>query len=258
MTSEYSSLRWSRDGQVATVWLDRPPVNAVDQAMYREIKRLFSDVSQLGDDVRAIVLTGAGQHFCAGNDLNEFVSLNPENAPGRMLEVREAFFAIQDCQLPVVGAVQGTAVGTGLAIAASCDFVIASDDARIGVTEVKVGMMGAAKHLARLVPEPFMRWMYLSGEPVTAQELYRLGAIVAVVPRDELLPEAQRRASAIAQHSPVVLSFAKRSMNHIEEMGLREAYPFEQSLSGELSAYEDPKEALRAFFERRAPTYQGC
>lgn len=255
--TSYESLRWSCEGNVATVWLSRPPVNAVNQAMYREIRRLFSDVTQLGEDVRAIVLAGDGKHFCAGNDLNEFVTLSPENAPGRMLEVREAFFAIQDCALPVVGAVQGTAVGTGLAIAASCDFVIASDDARIGVTEVKVGMMGAAKYLARLVPEPYMRWMYLSAEPVSAQELYRLGAVVAVVPRDELLGEAQRRAAVIAAHSPVVLGFAKRTLNHIEHMELKQAYAFEQSQSGELSGYGDPKEALRAFFDRRDPNYSG-
>src|ERR1700741_3960092 len=90
--SEYEFLRWELDGHVATVWLDRPPVNAVDQAMYRELRRLFLDVSQLGDDVRAIVLAGAGKHFCAGNDLNEFLTMTPANAPGRMREVREAFF----------------------------------------------------------------------------------------------------------------------------------------------------------------------
>lgn len=255
--SDYEYLRWETNGPVATVWLARPPVNAVNQEMYREIRRLFEDIDQVGPDVRGVVLAGDGKHFCAGNDLNEFKSLSPENAPERMLEVRQAFFAIQDCPVPVIGAVHGIAVGTGLAIAASCDFVVAAEGAMLGVTEIRVGVMGAAKHLSRLVPQPQMRWMFLSGQPVPAEDLLGLGAVVAVVPVEDLLAEARRHASVIAEHSPVAIRFAKRSLNQIEFMDLKSGYEFEQSLSGELSAFDDSKEALRAFFERRAANYTG-
>lgn len=255
--TEFTFLRWEVDGTVATVWLDRPPVNAVGQEMYREVRALFSDIGVLGDDVRVVVLAGAGKHFCAGNDLHEFLTMTPENAPERMLEVRQAFFAIQDCPLPVIGAVHGTAVGTGLAIAASCDFVVAAEGARLGVTEIAVGVMGAAKHLSRLVPQPVVRSMFLSGEPVAVEELARLGAVVAVVPPDRLLAEARRRARQIARHSPVAIRFAKRSLNAIEFMDLKAGYELEQGLSGELAAYEDSKEAQRAFFERREPVFTG-
>lgn len=255
--SEFKHLRWETEAFIATVWLDRPPVNAVNQEMYREIRRLFSDISVLGDDVRVIVLTGAGKHFCAGNDLNEFLSMTPENAPERMLEVREAFWSIHDCPLPVVGAIQGIAVGTGLALAASCDFAVAAAEARLGVTEIAVGVMGAAKHLSRLVPQPKLRWMFLSGEPAPVEDLVGLGALVAVVAPEELLTEARRRAAVIAKHSPVAIRFAKRSLNQIEFMDLKSGYEFEQALSGELSAYDDSKEAQRAFFERRPPQYTG-
>jgi enoyl-CoA hydratase len=255
--TEYNFLRWEVDGAVATVWLDRPPVNAVNQDMYREIRSLFSDISVLGEDVRVVILAGAGKHFCAGNDVNEFLTMTPENAPARMLEVRQAFFAIHDCPLPVIGAVQGIAVGTGLAIAASCDFVVAAEGAKLGVTEIAVGVMGAAKHLSRLVPQPQMRWMFFSGEPARAEDLVGLGALVAVVPAEELLAEARRRAQTIAKHSPVAIRFAKRSLNQIEFMDLKSGYEFEQGLSGELAAYEDSKEAQRAFFERREPVYTG-
>lgn len=125
--------------RIATVLLNRPPVNAVTQEMYREITEFFSTADELAD---AVVLSGAGKHFCGGNDLGEFATLTPDNADARMKVVRTAFFAIQDCAVPVVGAVNGTAVGTGLAIAASCDFVIAADDARIGTPEIGVGVMG--------------------------------------------------------------------------------------------------------------------
>lgn len=256
MAHEY--MRIETDGPVATVWLARAPVNAVTQPMYREIAAVFSDVAALGEDVRAIVLAGEGRHFCAGNDLHEFETLTPENSPERMRTVREAFFAIQECELPVIGAVHGTAVGTGLAIAASCDFLVAADDALLGVPEISVGVMGAARHLARLLPQPIVRSMYLSGEPLPAATLARHGAVVEVVAREELLDAARRHARAIARHSPLAIRFAKRSLNAIEHMELQDGYRFEQGLTGELAGSADAKEAVRAFFEGREPRYTGA
>lgn len=251
----YEHLDWEVHDHVATVWLDRPPVNAVNQAMYREIRDLFRDPSQLGPAVRAIVLAGRHRHFCAGNDLEEFVTLDPHNAPGRMREVREAFFAIQDAPVPVIGAVHGAALGTGLAIAASCDVLVASEDAKFGTPEVTVGVMGGARHLMRLVPDPLARWMYFSGEAVAASRMAELGSVIEVVPYDQLLEAAHRRAAAIASHATVVLTYAKRSLNHIEHLDLQPGYAYEQTLTGELSGQPDAKEALAAVMERRAPRF---
>src|SRR3954469_17045667 len=108
----YEFLRWTVDGPVATVLTARPPVNSGSQQMYRELRELFSEVGRLGDGVKVVVLAGADKHFCAGNDLHEFATLAPDNSDARMAEVRAAFFAIQDCPLPVVGAVHGAALGT--------------------------------------------------------------------------------------------------------------------------------------------------
>jgi enoyl-CoA hydratase len=102
-------------GAVAVVTLDRPPVNAVSQAMYAEIRDLFGRLDEVLPGVKAVVLTGAGRHFCAGNDLDEFLTLDEINAAGRMRLVRDAFAAIYDCPVPVIGAVRGAALGTGLA-----------------------------------------------------------------------------------------------------------------------------------------------
>jgi enoyl-CoA hydratase len=121
---------------VANVRLNRPPANAVDGAMYREIAALFGQIDQIAPDVRAVVLSGEGRHFCAGNDLDEFATMTPENGTERMWRVREAFLAIAACDVPVVGAVHGAALGTGLAIAASCDFIVAATDARFGLPEL--------------------------------------------------------------------------------------------------------------------------
>jgi enoyl-CoA hydratase len=253
--STFEFLTLEVDGSVAVVSLARPPVNSVSQAMYRELQQLFSDPGQHLPGAKAIVLAAEGGHFCAGNDLHEFGTLTPENSDERMAEVRAAFFAIQDCPLPVVGAVHGAALGTGLAIAASCDFVLAADNARFGTPEVGVGIMGGARHLARLLPEPVVRWMYLTAEPLDAYRVAALGGVIEVVPADELLKRARATADLIIRHSSAAIRMAKRSLNAIETMDLQPGYAFEQELTRELSKHPDSLEARRATLERRQPVY---
>ena len=242
---------------VATVTMARPPVNAVNVPMYLEIQRLFGSTDELVPDARAIILTGEGKHFCGGNDLTEFQTMTPENYEERMVEVRKAFWAIRDCSVPVVAAVAGVAVGTGLALAASSDLIVASEDARFSLPEIQVGAMGGARHLMRLAPLGVVRRMHLTGDPVPAAELAQYGGIDSVVPREELLSAAHALAARIVRHSPIAIRICKRSLNTIESMELKEGYEFEQSLTGELSSYDDAKEAVNAFFERREPVYTG-
>jgi len=158
MSRDFKYLRMNSDNAlILEVLLARQPVNAVDVDMYIEIAALFSQPDRFAPKARVIVLRGDGPHFCAGNDLDEFATMTPENGTERMWRVREAFFAIQDCPLPVIGATHGAVLGTGLAIAASCDFVVATRDARFGLPELTVGVMGGARHLARLAPQPLVR-----------------------------------------------------------------------------------------------------
>jgi len=252
---QFVHLRIEVRDSVATVWLARPPVNSVSQEMYREIEQVFSHPDHHLPGVKAIVLAGEGRHFCAGNDLHEFATLSPDNSAQRMAEVRAAFFAIQDCVIPVVGAVQGAAVGTGLAIAASCDFVIAADNARFGTPEIGVGIMGAARHLSRLVPEPIVRWMYLTGDPIDVRRLESIGSVVEVVEPERLVERAYEHAARIVRHSAAAIRMAKRSLNAIETMDLQPGYEFEQSLTAELSGHPDSQEARRATLEQREPHY---
>src|SRR5699024_8330876 len=122
-----------------------------------------------------------------GNDLEEFLTMTPENSRPRMRTVREAFAAIYDAALPVIAAVQGVAVGTGVALAAACDIVIAAEGARFGLPEINVGAMGGAKHLSRMVPQGVVRRMHLTGENAPAEELVPYGGIARVVPLESLL-----------------------------------------------------------------------
>jgi len=257
VVQDWEHIDFAVEDTIGLVWLDRPPVNAVNGAMYLEIKRFFSDVETYLPQARVIVLRGRGRHFCGGNDLAEFQTMTPENAAERMRLVREAFWAIYYCPVPVIAAVHGAALGTGLAIAASCDLVVATEGARFGLPEVNVGVMGGAKHLSRLVPQGVVRRLHLQGDPVPAAELQPYGGICEIVPEERLDEAARDLARSIARHSPAVLRFAKRSLNAIEYLPLKEGYELEQGLTGELSAYADAKEAVNALVERRAPVYTG-
>jgi enoyl-CoA hydratase len=251
----FENLRLSTEHGVVTVVMSRPPVNAVNVAMYRELFALFSKVDSIGPDVRAVVLTGAGKHFCAGNDLDDFETMTPENGRERMFHVREAFFAIRECAVPVVGAVSGVALGTGLALAASCDFVLASDEAMFGLPELSVGVMGGAKHLSRLVSEPVVRWMYFTGTRVPAEELRALGGIISVVSREALLPKAQAMAAQIASYSPTAVRLSKQGLNDIEFLDTRRGYELEQGLTIRMSGHRDSKVALAAARKGESVSY---
>jgi enoyl-CoA hydratase len=244
-----------KNSSVAVVRLARPPVNAIDRDMYIEIARLFSNPDLLGSGIRAIVLTGEGRHFCAGNDLDEFASMTPENGVERMWRVREAFFAIQDCPVPVIGAIHGAALGTGVAIAASCDFVIAARDARFGLPELTVGVMGGARHLARFAPGPLVRRMFFTGEQLSAEQLAEASGGLVVCEPEQLLDRACAVAARIASFSPTAVRLAKSVLNRIETMDLKAGYELEQSYTVKMSGHPDSQEALQAFRQKREPTY---
>ncbi|HEY2717668.1 MAG TPA: enoyl-CoA hydratase-related protein [Solirubrobacterales bacterium] len=252
---QFEHLRLERSEGLAKVTLDRPPVNAVNQAMYGEIRELFSRADELFPDARAVILAGEGRHFCAGNDLDEFATLTPSNSPARMKLVREAFAAIYDCPVPVIAAVQGMAAGTGVAIMASCDVVLCGESARLATPEVGVGVMGGGRHLRRVVPEQVMRLMYFTAEPVPAQELVRYGGIHAVVPDEELGDAALELSARITRHSRAALRHAKEALNTVESMDLKAGYETEQRFTSRLTAHPDSLEAREAAIEHRPPVY---
>jgi enoyl-CoA hydratase/carnithine racemase len=252
----YDRLQIEVDGGVATVTMDRPPVNAVDLVMYRQLRDLFVDVDQIGPGVRAVVLTGAGRHFCAGNDLDDFATMDADNVRERMFHVREAFFAIQECAVPVVGAVAGAALGTGLVLAASCDFVVAADDATFGLPELSVGVHGGARHLGRLVGQPLVRWMFFTGQRLSGAEMLALGAVIAVVPREEVVARAEAEAARIAAFSPAAVRLGKRGLNEIEHADIRRGYEHEQGLTARMMDHPDSKIALEASRSGETPVYR--
>ncbi len=240
---------------IALVTIDRPPVNAMSLDAHRE---LLTVMRALGQDasVRCIVLTGAGERaFIAGGDVGELGALDAASALQRTSVVRDVFDSIRRNPVPVIGAINGPALGGGLAIMAQCDVVVAADTATFGLPEIDVGVMGGTRHLARIVPEKVMRWMALSGKRVTAADLERLGVIYQVVPRERLLETALAAADEICAKSPAAVRLMKEVMNLTEHMTLNDGYHVETYATAIISTHADSKEAARAFKEKRPGVY---
>jgi enoyl-CoA hydratase len=205
------------------------------------------------------VLTGAGKVFCAGADLKGRAEniRQPGDMGAHARRTRECFHAIRECAKPVVAAINGAALGSGLAMVASSDIIIASERATLGLPEVDVGLLGGCRHAMRLFGHSRLRRMALTGYRVPGEELYRLGIAEACTPHDELLPQAMALAQAIAAKSPVSTRMGKHTLNVIEDMSLRDGYRYEQDMTAAIGLTEDAREAQLAFREKRTPVFQG-
>ncbi len=257
MEVELIDLEVDADG-VAIVSFNNPPVNAHSMQVLDEIAYVMDSVSDR-DDVRVVILTGKGKVFCAGADIKSRAGKVPQ--PGDHWQgsrrAREAYHSVMECQKPVIGAINGAALGGGLAFAASCDILIASEKGCLGLPEIDVGLLGGGRHAQRLFSHSLHRRMMLTGYRVFGPELYRLGIVEACVAPEELMDAAMELAREVASKSPVAIKLAKHALNQIEEMSLRDGYRFEQSMTGQLGKTEDSKEAMLAFAEKRKPVFKG-
>ncbi len=253
-----SGLGVETKGKVVVVTIDRPPVNALTLALYDEIADTFEALGAR-TDVHCAVLTGAGtKAFCAGLDLHEFLAATPEQDPERARIVRRTFSALRHCALPVVGAINGPALGAGCVLASVCDIRIAAQTATFGLPEVNVGRCGGAAHIGRHVPQGLLRKMFFTGRPIAADDALRAGLVQEVVASGELMAKAMELAGVIAEKAPLGLRIGKKAMNEVEFMPVEEGYAREQTYSTELMHTADAREAVRAVLEKRAPVFRGA
>ncbi|MDX3907022.1 MAG: enoyl-CoA hydratase/isomerase family protein [Pigmentiphaga sp.] len=256
--NDYTQLQLRIDGHIAVLTLDSPPVNALTRVLNDELTSALDWISET-PEVRVVVLTGAGKVFCAGADLKGRADVikGPGDLPAHLRRTRECFHAIRECAKPVVAAINGPALGSGLAMVASADVLVASERAMLGLPEVDVGLLGGCRHAMRLFPHSLLRRMMLTGHRVPAAELYRLGIVEACTAPEALLPTAMELAGAIASKSPVSTRLGKHTLNTIEDMSLRDGYRYEQDMTALIATTEDAAEAQAAFREKRAPVFRG-
>jgi enoyl-CoA hydratase len=250
---------------VATVTLRRPPVNALSAPMMREIARTFTGLGRSTSAVVAILTACGDRVFCGGADIRESDrrynrrELLPDESVADLVDpgevVRECLFSISGGGLPVIAAVNGAAVGAGVALVASCDVVVASSDATFGLPEIDVGVLGGGRHLQRLVGGFKAREMLFTGRRISASEMSQHGSISQVVAPGELAAAARSLALEMAGKSPLALRMAKQAMNRVEHLPLEEGYRLEQDYTARISRFDDAREARTAWLEKRAPTW---
>lgn len=239
----------SLDNGIAELVIAKPPVNALDSqewfALANEIDRLGAD-----NNVRVIVLRAEGRGFCAGVDIKEL-----DKHPERIVAVNagnyETFRAVHRSPVPVVVAVHGYVLGGGIGITGAADIVLASDCASFALPEVDRGAMGGGAHLQRLFPVQKVRYLFFTGEAISAPDADRYGFIERIVPKDELRDTALAIASKIAAKSPAMIRIAKEALNGIEDGNLEDKYRWEQGFTLQAYTSPDSAETRRAFVEKR-------
>ncbi|MBB3052033.1 enoyl-CoA hydratase [Prauserella isguenensis] len=239
------------DEHIEVVTVDAPPVNALTVAGWFE---LADTVRAAGadPDVHVVVLRAEGRGFNAGVDIKEIqASSGYEALVGANRGCYAAFGAVYDCAVPVVAAVHGHCLGGGVGLVGNADVVVASDDATFGVPEVERGALGAATHLARLVPPHLMRTLYFTARTVTAAELQGFGSVYAVVPTSELDDAALELARSIAAKDTRVIRAAKEALNGIDTQDVHRSYRFEQGFTFELNLLGASDAARQAFLDEK-------
>ena len=236
---------------IAEIVMDNPPVNALGVQGWFDVADALT-TSGRNPEVRVVVLRAEGRGFNAGVDIKEMQQTEGFDALiGANKGCYAAFAAVYDCEVPVIAAVNGFCVGGGIGLVGNADIIIASDDATFGLPEVDRGALGAATHLARLVPQHKMRAMVYTCQNATAQELHHYGSVLAVVPQAELRAKAFEVAESLAKKSPTVLRAAKASLNGIDPVDVKRSYRFEQGFTFELNLSGVADEARDAFVAKK-------
>jgi enoyl-CoA hydratase/carnithine racemase len=266
--SRYEFLEVDTTDGLATITLNRPAaLNAVNPPLHHELERIWIDVGE-DPDVNAILLTGAGKAFCAGGDVKNMASRSAVDTapdPRRRLALnpgggRRLVERILDVEQPIIGAINGDAVGLGATIALLCDVIVASETARLGDPHVRVGIVagdGGAVIWPLLIGPARAKEFLMRGHLVTGAEAVRMGLVNYAVPPDEVLPKATAIARELADGPTWAIRWSKLAVNKWLKHQVN--LILDASLAYEMITFttEDHKEAARAFVEKRRPRYQG-
>ncbi|MEU9622668.1 MULTISPECIES: enoyl-CoA hydratase family protein [unclassified Streptomyces] len=218
---------------ICLVTVAYPPVNALPVQGWYDLAEALRAAGR-DPEVRCVVLAAAGRGFNAGVDIKEMQRDTGHDALiGANRGCYEAFSAVYDCEVPVVAAVNGFCLGGGIGLVGNADAIVASDDATFGLPELDRGALGAATHLARLVPHHLMRALYYTSRTATAAELQAHGSVWKVVPREELRDAALELAGEIARKDGYLIRLAKAAINGIDPVDVRRSYRFEQGFTFE-------------------------
>jgi enoyl-CoA hydratase len=255
----HQTLRYRKDGPVATIWLHRPDKkNSLNAQMRTELEELLRDIASQSS-IRAVLVTGSDEIFCAGADIGEMGG--PAGAESSYRHAREfqlLFDQIESLPQPVVAAVSGYALGGGCELALAADFRVASETARFGLPEIKIGAFpggGGTQRLTRLVGCAKSKEMILIGEPITAQEALAIGLVAKVVSKENYLAEATTLANKLAALPRLALQASKMLINRSQDVDLATGLELEARTFAAIAHTHDLAEGTKAFLEKRKPNF---
>ncbi len=251
----YENLLFEKRDRIAIVTINRPKVlNALSEGALEELDACFEDIRK-DADVGAAILTGAGEKaFVAGADIGDLATYTPQRAMEGARYGQEVFTRIENIGKPTIAAVNGYALGGGCELALACSLRIASQNAKLGLPEVKLGIIpgyGGSQRLPRLIGKGRAFELMLIAEPVSAEEALRLGLVNRVTPPDQLLPTAEAMAKKMIANGPLALQYCMEAVNRGMDMSLEEGLRFESVMNAMCFATQDVQEGIRAFFEKR-------
>jgi enoyl-CoA hydratase len=259
--TQFENIKFEKKNQIAYVTVTRPKVlNALNMATMSELHQAFSMV-RVDDDIRVAILSGDGpKAFIAGADINELSTQGPVEGKEYAQRGQAVLDLIENCGKPVIACVNGFALGGGCEVAMACTMRLASDNAKFGQPEVKLGIIpgyGGTQRLPRLVGKGLALQILLSGEMISAHEAHRIGLVNEIVPQEELISRAEAIAAKIIANGPLACRYVIEAVNKGMEMTLQEGLFLEASLFGLSCATEDKNEGTKAFLEKRAAQFKG-
>ena len=256
---EYHNLVVEKEERVAVIFIDRPRfMNALNTETLKELEHCLRSLDER-DEVRVVLMTGRGRCFVAGADVKEMQGMSPEEAFHFSRLGHRVMDLIQEMGKPVIAVVNGFALGGGLELALSCDLIIASEKARLGLPEVNVGVFpgfGGTQRLSRLIGMSKAKEMIFTGEAVDSKRAYEIGLVNQVLPDGELLSRTKELAATMAEKSGEALKLAKKAMNQGWETSLSAGLAVERELFFRCFAHPDQKEGMSAFIEKRKPAFK--
>jgi len=261
MPVNYETLLCEINGQIATVTLNRPKVlNALNAQVFDELEAVFTDLSK-DSAVRVILLTGAGEKaFAAGADINELAATDAVSGQAKAQRGQAVFRLIETCGKPVIACINGFALGGGCELAMACTLRLASETARLGQPEVKLGLVpgyGGTQRLPRLVGRSAALRLMLTGEMIGAAEALRIGLVDDVLPAEALMARAQELAAVIVATAPLAVVGCLEAVERGSGLGIDAAMQVEAEIFGRLCGTADKTEGTGAFLEKRSPKWTG-
>jgi enoyl-CoA hydratase len=259
----FETITLTADGPLAIITVNRPAaMNALSSRVISDMTQAVATV-EVSDDIRVVAITGAGEKaFVAGADITEMQDLNPAQAEAFSLMGGTLGHAIETSDKPYIAAVNGFALGGGCELALACDFIYASDNAKLGQPEVKLGVIpgfGGTQRLARRVGVAKTKELCMTGDPIDAAEALRIGLVDLVCPAAELMAKVKATAAKIAANGPLAVADVKRLVHMGQSMALEHALSLEAKSFGLLFATADQREGMAAFLAkpRRAAQFKG-